>query len=142
MGARTPRSKWTNAVGQCNGLIIRGCLQPSCCLITLAGVELPPGTHSLFLSSPCPIILSSSSRCTTLSSSHCTGWLLRHLSSPHRLVLLSPHPLLLSPSSHCAAPYRGSWLLCGGLLTKFLPAPRTEQVIKLAQSLSKKLARI
>ncbi len=25
MGARTPRPIWTNAVGQCNGLIVRGC---------------------------------------------------------------------------------------------------------------------
>ena len=40
--------------------------------------------------------LSSSSRCTTLSSSHCAGWLLlRRLSARHRLVL--------SSSSHCAA---------------------------------------
>ena len=44
MGTRTPRPKWMNAVGQHNGLIIPGCLQPSCCLITLAGVALPPGT--------------------------------------------------------------------------------------------------
>ena len=40
--------------------------------------------------------LSSSSRCTTLSSSHCAGWLLlRRLSARRRLVL--------SSSSHCAA---------------------------------------
>ena len=71
------------------------------------------------LSSRCPLILSSrrhlvfsprlssSSRCTALSSSHCAGWLLlRRLSARRHLVL--------SSSSHCAAllpSHRAVWLL-------------------------------
>jgi len=43
-------------------------------------------------------------QCWSLSSSHCTGWLLFCcLSSPHRLVLSSHRTLVLSSSSHCAA---------------------------------------
>jgi hypothetical protein len=48
--------------------------------------------------------LSSSSRCTALSSSHCAGWLLlRRLSLSCRLVLLLCHTLVLSSFSHCTA---------------------------------------
>jgi len=48
--------------------------------------------------------LSSSSRYTALSSSHCAGWLsLRRLSSRRRLVLSLHHTLVLLSFSHCAA---------------------------------------
>ena len=82
--------------------------------------------------------LSSSSRCTALSSSHCTGWLLlcRLSARPCLVFLLSSHcaallpshctiwllrrlssccRLVLSLSSHCAtlsSSNRAGWLLC------------------------------
>ena len=72
------------------------------CLSSRCPLVLSSRRHLVFL--PC---LSSSSRCTALSSSHCAGWLLlRRLSARRRLVL--------SSSSHCAALllfHRAIWLL-------------------------------
>jgi hypothetical protein len=45
--------------------------------------------HPLVLLLCCPLILLSSSHCTTLSLSHLTGWLLRRLSLHRPLVVLS-----------------------------------------------------
>ena len=85
------------------------------------------------LSSRCPLVLSSlrrlvfsprlslSSPCTTLSLSHCTGWLLLHclllccLSLRCCLVLSSRRSLVLLLSFHCAAilPYNCTcWGCC------------------------------
>ena len=97
---------------------------------TLSSSHRASSRRAMVLYSHCPALSSFRRSLTTPpshhSSSHRTGWLLHRLSSLRCRVLLLRRPLVILTSSHCATlstSQSARLLLCGSLLTKFLPVP-------------------